>query len=663
MEECCKMTDRVGQQIGNYRLLQLLGEGGFAEVYLGKHLYLGSQAAIKLLHTRVSTSDIAQFQQEGQMLANLIHPTIVRVLDFGIDNHNPYLIMDYAPGGTLRSRHPRGTRVPLPTVVEYAKQIGQALQYAHDQRFIHRDVKPENMLVGRNGEILLSDFGIALIAQSSRYQSTKDMAGTISYMAPEQIEAHPRPASDQYSLAIAAYEWLSGECPFRGSFTEIAVKHSVTPPAPLIPHLPSLPPAVEKVILTALAKKSEERFGSVRAFVTALELASQDAQTQPPKPSGPISIQTISSRLPSPISHAELPSLPPSPPPDTNIPAQPQTVSSLLPAQHQTQLAVAPTSSTLPTPNTHISIPMTPTPPLALPPPTSKPRRSTIAIASAITLVILLISGSVYTYSAVRTYNEHVQQTATVLAPTQTVQASINGYNNYVAQHGMMFGFNAQHTGVNPYERIVTVDNVSRLRQKWAATTGDYIYSSPTVANGVVYVGSDNHKLYAFDAITGQQKWTSSTGSAIYSSPAVANGVVYIGSEDHKLYAFDAITGQQKWTSSTGDSIDSSPAIVNGIVYVGSYDHKLYAFDAITGLLKWTASTGDYIYSSPTVANGVVYVGSKDHKLYAFDAITGQQKWTASTGDYIYSSPAIANGVVYVGSDDHKLYAFSLDGR
>ena len=618
------MTDRVGQQIGNYRLLQLLGEGGFAEVYLGKHLYLGSQAAIKLLHTRVSTSDIAQFQQEGQMLANLIHPTIVRVLDFGIDNHNPYLIMDYAPGGTLRSRHPRGTRVPLPTVVEYAKQIGQALQYAHDQRFIHRDVKPENMLVGRNGEILLSDFGIALIAQSSRYQSTKDMAGTISYMAPEQIEAHPRPASDQYSLAIAAYEWLSGECPFRGSFTEIAVKHSVTPPAPLIPHLPSLPPAVEKVILTALAKKSEERFGSVRAFVTALELASQDAQTQPPKPSGPISIQTVSSRLPSPISHAELPSLPPSPPPDTNIPAQPQTVSSLLPAQHQTQLAVAPTSSTLPTPNTHISIPMTPTPPLALPPPTSKPRRSTIAIASAITLVILLISGSVYTYSAVRTYNEHVQQTATVLAPTQTVQASINGYNNYVAQHGMMFGFNAQHTGVNPYERILNVANVSRLRQKWTATMGNWIY---------------------------------------YSSPTVANGVIYIGSEDHKLYAFDAITGQQKWTSSTGDSIDSSPAIVNGIVYVGSYDDKLYAFDTITGLLKWTASTEKEIFSSPTVANGVVYVGSKDHKLYAFDAITGQQKWTASTGDYIYSSPAIANGVVYVGSDDHKLYAFSLDGR
>src|SRR5450631_1760670 len=215
------MTDRVGQQIGNYRLIQLLGEGGFAEVYLGEHRYLGSQAALKLLHTRVAQSDIALFQQEGRMLANLIHPHIVRVLDFGVDDHTPYLIMDYAPGGTLRTRHPRGTRLPLPLVVQYVTQIGQALQYAHDQKFIHRDIKPENMLIGRDGNILLSDFGIALIAQSSHHQSTQDMAGTIAYMAPEQIEAHPRPASDHYALGLVAYEWLSGERPFRGSFTEI----------------------------------------------------------------------------------------------------------------------------------------------------------------------------------------------------------------------------------------------------------------------------------------------------------------------------------------------------------------------------------------------------------------------------------------------------------
>jgi serine/threonine protein kinase len=120
------MTDRVGQNIGNYRLIRLLGEGGFAEVYLGEHRYLGSQAAIKLLHTHVAQSEITQFQQEGRMLANLIHFNIVRILDFGVDDRIPYLIMDYAPGGTLRTRHPKGSCLPLSTVVQYVKQIGPA---------------------------------------------------------------------------------------------------------------------------------------------------------------------------------------------------------------------------------------------------------------------------------------------------------------------------------------------------------------------------------------------------------------------------------------------------------------------------------------------------------------------------------------------------------
>src|SRR5713226_3265764 len=135
------------------------------------------------------------------------------------------------------------------------------------------------MLLGRRNDVLLSDFGIALVAQSSRYQSTKDMAGTIAYMAPEQIEAHPRPASDQYSLGIVVYEWLSGGRPFHGSFTEIAVKHSVTPPPSLCQQLPKLSPEIEQIVFTALAKKPEDRFASVRAFATALEQASQSGQS------------------------------------------------------------------------------------------------------------------------------------------------------------------------------------------------------------------------------------------------------------------------------------------------------------------------------------------------------------------------------------------------
>jgi eukaryotic-like serine/threonine-protein kinase len=212
----------------------------------------------------------------GRRVGNyrLVHPNIVRVLDFGVEDEVPYLAMDYAANGTLRQRHPKGSRLPVAAVVAYVKQVAQALQHAHDQRPVHRDVKPENMLLGRFNEVLLSDFGIALAAQSSQYQSTQNVAGTIGYMAPEQIQAHPRPASDQYSLGVVVYEWLSGERPFQGSFTEIAVKHAMVMPAPLQNQVPYVTPAIEEVVMIALAKDPYKRFANVRAFAQALEQAS-----------------------------------------------------------------------------------------------------------------------------------------------------------------------------------------------------------------------------------------------------------------------------------------------------------------------------------------------------------------------------------------------------
>lgn len=273
------MTDRLGQQLGNYRLTRLLGAGGFAEVYLGEHIYLNTTAAIKLLLAQLDDQFTADyFLNEARTIAQLIHPNIVRTLDFGIeDGITPFLVMDYAPNGTLRTRHARNTRVALPQVVTYIKDVASALQYAHDRKLVHRDVKPENMLVGRNNEILLSDFGIAVVAQTSRSQSDRDIAGTVAYMAPEQIEARPRPASDQYALATVAYEWLTGDVPFTGTWTEIVIKQTSAQPEPLRNRVQTSP-QVEAVIMRALAKDPARRFGSVREFAQALEDASTGVQ-------------------------------------------------------------------------------------------------------------------------------------------------------------------------------------------------------------------------------------------------------------------------------------------------------------------------------------------------------------------------------------------------
>jgi serine/threonine protein kinase len=208
------MTDRVGQQLGHYHLLRLLGQGGFADVYLAEHVHLETQVAVKVLSMRLSGEYVEQFRTEARTVARLVHSHIVRVLDFGVEDGTPYLVMDYAPGGTLRQLHPKGTRLPLPTIVSYVKQLAEALQYAHERKLIHRDIKPENMLLDENGQLLLSDFGIALVTQSTRYQNTQEVIGTAAYMAPEQLQGKPRRASDQYALGIVVYEWLCGDRPF-----------------------------------------------------------------------------------------------------------------------------------------------------------------------------------------------------------------------------------------------------------------------------------------------------------------------------------------------------------------------------------------------------------------------------------------------------------------
>src|SRR5947209_7831661 len=179
-ERRCKMSDRVGEHLGNYHLLRLLGRGGFAEVYLGEHLYLKSQAALKVLHTHLNEEDTAQFMREAQLLAGLSHPHIVRVLDFAVQDGVPFLVMDYAPGGTLRQRHPAGTPLPLDSILAYVQQVASALQYAHDQRLIHRDVKPENMLLTAREDVVLSDFGLAMLTPYTRSGSTHAMEPAVA---------------------------------------------------------------------------------------------------------------------------------------------------------------------------------------------------------------------------------------------------------------------------------------------------------------------------------------------------------------------------------------------------------------------------------------------------------------------------------------------------
>src|SRR5436309_3325658 len=168
------MSDLVGQKLGNYRLLRVLGEGSFATVYLGEPLDFPGQVAIKVFHKPLNAEEGNLFRQDEALLTRLTHPHLVRVLACGVEGSTAFLVMAYVSGGTLRERHPAGSRLELSTIGTNIQQLASALQYLHDSQLVHGNLKPENLLVDHENQVLLSDFATPLIAQRLRLQGSPE---------------------------------------------------------------------------------------------------------------------------------------------------------------------------------------------------------------------------------------------------------------------------------------------------------------------------------------------------------------------------------------------------------------------------------------------------------------------------------------------------------
>ncbi len=268
----------IDQSIGDYRLLHLLGKGKFGTIYLAEHLHDHTSAAVKVLHIPLTDrDDFRAFLNEARTV-RLRHHNIVPILDFGLSRDDlPYLVMAYAEKGTLRDRYPKGAQLSYETIDTYVQQLASALQYAHNRRIIHRDVKPENMLLRSDGTVQLSDFGIAKISEIASFSSLHKVLGTPAYAAPEQSLAKPCPASDQYALAIVVYEWLAGHRPFQGDPLAVMLHHQKDTPPPLRSVRPDVSPQIEQVIFNALAKAPQDRFPTIMHFAHALHTALQNA--------------------------------------------------------------------------------------------------------------------------------------------------------------------------------------------------------------------------------------------------------------------------------------------------------------------------------------------------------------------------------------------------
>jgi outer membrane protein assembly factor BamB len=200
-------------------------------------------------------------------------------------------------------------------------------------------------------------------------------------------------------------------------------------------------------------------------------------------------------------------------------------------------------------------------------------------------------------------------------------------------------------------------DGGTVIEPTWVGITGDEIYSSPTVSNGMVYVGSVDSHLYAFDAANGKLRWRYRTEGAVTSSPAIGDGIVFVGSNDSRVHAVDAMTGQARWTFAAGAALHSSPAVDGGTLFIGCRDHYLYALDTLTGNERWKFQGGGWFNSSPTVTGGSVYIGCRDQQVYSVDAKSGVKRWSYRTESTVDSSAAVSGHAVYIGGDDHYVYA------
>jgi len=269
------MLNFTGKSLGRYHVVEQLGEGGMATVFKAFDSSLERYVAIKVIRTEKGMDEefLKRFQREAKALAQLDHPYILKVLDYGEQDGIPYLVMPFVTGGTLKQR--LGHPMPYQEAARLLAPIARALEYAHQQHIIHRDVKPANILITQPGAPILSDFGIAKIldtGDSTQLTGTGVGIGTPDYMAPEQWLGTTDARTDIYALGVVFYEMVTGRRPYVADTpAAVLLKHMQEPLPRPRNFIPSLPDRIEQVIFKAMAKAPEDRYQDMGAFATALE--------------------------------------------------------------------------------------------------------------------------------------------------------------------------------------------------------------------------------------------------------------------------------------------------------------------------------------------------------------------------------------------------------
>ncbi|MGW9211334.1 outer membrane protein assembly factor BamB family protein [Embleya sp. NPDC055664] len=576
---------------GRYELVRFVGRGGMGEVWEGLDRVIERRVAVKLLaHEPGDESGTALFFREARAAGALHHPGVVTVHDLGKDDADGSLF--------LVMEFLRGRDLASMLRESGAPPVAVAVEWAAQTAAALARAHASNVVHRdlKPANLMLTDDGVVKILDFgiARFVESTNRSskvmGTLAYMPPERFDEHPGDARS---------DLYSLGCVLHELLTGDVPFDASGPVAMMNAHL----------------RRTPTRPGDLRPDVPAalddlvLELLAKNPADRP------ADADDVHRRLRGLPARAVSAPERLAPPPAAAPPTEPNPRVPPL-AGH----AAGP-ATRLPT----ITAPVTPPP--AGPDPHDSPKSQPAADERGDD--DLETSGSTPASPGRRRFLWLAAGAASALTGGGAATALVLG----------------RHTTA-PEKPLVT-----RL---WTYTTADRVTSSPTVANGVVYVGSWDHNVYALDAATGIEKRRYPTGRRVLSSPAVVGGVLYVGTGDGRLYALDAATGDQKWWYSTGYDVPT-PAVANGMVYTSRWDRNVCALDAATGNEKWRYPTEHPVVSSPAVVDRVVYVGGGE-VVFALDAATGTEKWRHTIESEV-STPAVANGVVYVAGRNGNVFA------
>jgi len=594
--------------VGRYNIQEVIGVGGMGSVYRARDMHFPN--VVKLVAVKeminlapdplVRQTIVQNFEREANLLATLNHPSIPRIYDYFTEDNRSYLVLEFVHGKDLETVISDSIGfIAEDQVISWAIQLCDVLAYLHSHKpdpIIFRDMKPSNVMINHNGDVVLVDFGIAKTFQTG-VKGT--MIGTEGYSPPEQYRGEATQLADIYSLGATLHHTITRrdprlEPPF--SFSERPIRRIN----------PNVSTELDAVINTALQYNPAERFPGANEMKEALMNVARKTGA----------LTKITSALPSGGGIKPL----------WSFKCEDEIRGT--PVLHQGTLFIGCYDNNLYALNA-----------------ADGEFRWKYAADGGIVSRPAVYEGSIYFGSEDQRLHVVSLRSGKVVWTYYTdgkVRSSPR-----IAEGHIFFGSD---------DRCLHAVNITSGRGVWKFDTGDEIRSTPLIANELVYVGTEGGSLYAID-FRGDMKWRFQAKRSITSSPTFSGQAIYFTSVDSTLYCLDAKNGWVIWRFRLGKGSVSSPIVADGMVFVGAADGFIYCVDARTAKEVWRFRTDNQVSSSPTIFKDSLYCGSVDGSLYCLEYRSGRLRWKFDTKGQITGSPLAYDEIVYIGSTDHHVYA------